>query len=56
MPTPRADKRTPLERALDNPTLADYETYTSCLAESGDKECAELATFLEGRISEIIRR
>jgi hypothetical protein len=39
----------------DRITLVDYETYASCLAESGDKECAELATFLEGRISEIIR-
>ena len=39
----------------DRITLVDYETYASCLAESGDKECAELATFLERRISEIIR-
>ncbi len=39
----------------DRITLVDYETYASCLAESGDIECAELATFLEGRISEIIR-
>ena len=36
-------------------TLVDYETYSSCLAETGDKECTELATFLDGRISEIIR-
>ena len=39
----------------DRITLVDYETYTSCLAEAGDNECVELATFLEGRISEIIR-